>query len=156
VVLGTGFLISEMTAANRTSWAEMRAALWPSERAKAHAEAIEGILSSRDAWGLIAEDATGAGVGFAEIAIRKYANGCETQPVPFLEGVWVKPMFRRRGVGAQLIGYAETVLASRGFRELGSDTELHNRASQAAHTAWGFTETERVVYFRKELKAASR
>jgi aminoglycoside 6'-N-acetyltransferase I len=145
-----------MTAADGAVWAEMRAELWPSEHADAHAAAIEDILNSGDAWGLIAETPASAGIGFAEIAIRKYANGCETQPVPFLEGIWVKPSFRRRGVGAQLIGYAETYLASRGFRELGSDTEFHNRISQAAHLAWGFAETERVVYFRKELGASGR
>jgi aminoglycoside 6'-N-acetyltransferase I len=151
---GTEFLIREMTTADRAAWAEMRAELWPSEPADAHFAAIEGILNSGDAWGFIAEAPECASVGFAEIAIRKYANGCDTQPVPFLEGIWVKPIFRRRGVGAQLIGYAEAALASRGFRELGSDTELHNRTSQAAHLSWGFAETERVVYFRKELGAS--
>lgn len=29
--------------------------------------------------------------------------------------------------------------------------QLVNQASQAAHRAWGFSETERVVYFRKTL-----
>jgi aminoglycoside 6'-N-acetyltransferase I len=91
--------------------------------------------------------------GFAEVAIRKYANGCDTRPVAFLEGIWVKPELRRRGIGASLIGHAETFLASRGFRELGSDTYIDNRASQDAHRAWGFSETERVVYFRKILKS---
>ena len=42
-------------------------------------------------------------------------------------------------------------LAEKGFREIGSDTPLDNRASQDAHRGWGFAETERVVYFRKGL-----
>lgn len=153
---GSGFLIREMNAADRAAWAEMRAELWPTEQAEAHRAAIGSILNSQDAWGFIAEAPGGAAIGFAEVAIRKYANGCQTQPVAFLEGVWVKPTFRRRGIGARLIGYAETALASRGFRELGSDTELDNHASQAAHLAWGFAETERVVYFRKALRAPPR
>jgi aminoglycoside 6'-N-acetyltransferase I len=89
--------------------------------------------------------------GFAELAIRKYANGCETRPVPFVEGIWVKPQFRRQGVGARLIGHVEAFVMARGFREIGSDTLIDNRTSQAAHLAWGFFETERVVYFRKVL-----
>ena len=40
---------------------------------------------------------------------------------------------------------------ARGFREIGSDALLDNEASHAAHRDWGFSETERVVYFRKAL-----
>jgi aminoglycoside 6'-N-acetyltransferase I len=40
-----------------------------------------------------------------------------------------------------------------GFTELGSDCGLENLPSQDFHRALGFEETERVVYFRKELKA---
>ena len=46
---------------------------------------------------------------------------------------------------------SEALLVERGFRELGSDTYIDNRQSQAAHLAWGFSETERVVYFLKIL-----
>jgi aminoglycoside 6'-N-acetyltransferase I len=76
---------------------------------------------------------------------------CNTKPVGFLEGIWVKPKFRRQGIGAQLIKKAEALLVECGFRELGSDTPINNRDSQEAHLAWGFSETERVVYFRKAL-----
>jgi len=89
--------------------------------------------------------------GFAEVAVRKYANGCDTRPVAFLEGISVKPELRRRGIGASLIRHAEALLAERGFRELRSDTYIDDRQSQAAHLAWGFSETERVVYFRKRV-----
>lgn len=145
-----------MRASDRAVWAKMRAELWPNEDSQAHGDAIGGILNSRDSWGFVAEAPAGAAVGFAEVAIRKYANGCETQPVPFLEGIWVAPTFRRRGIGARLVRYAELMLITRGFRELGSDTELDNRISRAAHRTWGFVETERVVYFRKELKPSPR
>ncbi len=42
-------------------------------------------------------------------------------------------------------------MVARGLRELGSDALMDNTASHAAHRAWGFTETERVIYFRKVL-----
>jgi aminoglycoside 6'-N-acetyltransferase I len=142
--------IRQTQAADRAAWAAMRCALWPSEPAQAHAEWIDTILTSDTAWGFMA-DTDGGTVGFAEIAIRSYANGCETHPVAFLEGIWVKPEFRRRGIGRQLLAHAEVFLAARGFRELGSDSEINNHASHAAHRSWGFSETESVVYFRKTL-----
>jgi aminoglycoside 6'-N-acetyltransferase I len=144
-------LIREMSAADRAAWSEMRAALWPEDTPEAHAGAIDRLLGKGGAWGFVAEALDGAALGFAEIAIRDYANGCESAPVPFLEGIWVKAQFRRRGVGARLIGHAETFLNKLGFREIGSDTHIGNFTSQAAHVAWGFSETERVVYFRKRL-----
>jgi aminoglycoside 6'-N-acetyltransferase I len=150
-----GIIVRQMHAGDRIAWAQMRAALWPHESAPAHAQAIDEILASFDVWGFVADAADGSIAGFAEIAVRKYANGCDTAPVAFLEGIWVKPQMRRRGIAAQLIAYAESFLAARGFRELGSDTEIDNAASQAAHLAWGFSETERVVYFRKLLKPSA-
>ncbi|HEV2098227.1 MAG TPA: GNAT family N-acetyltransferase, partial [Stellaceae bacterium] len=114
--------------------------------------AIDELLKSEDGWGFAAETSDGEIAGFAEVAIRKYANGCDTRPVAFLEGIWVRPDLRRRRIGALLIKHAEEFLLSRGFRELGSDTQIDNSPSQDAHLAWGFSETERVVYFRKILK----
>jgi aminoglycoside 6'-N-acetyltransferase I len=142
--------VRTMGAADRSAWAGMRAALWPDESAEDHARGIDKLLGSGEAWGFIAE-VHGEPAGFAELAIRNYANGCISQPVPFLEGIWVRGEFRRRAVGARLVAHAVEFAAARGFVEIGSDTELENRISQAAHRGWGFVETERVVYFRRVL-----
>lgn len=143
--------IREITEADGASWIAMRRALWPEGSAEAHAEAAAITLRSATTWAFIAETGEGASAGFAELALRAYANGCDSQPVPFLEGIWVAPAFRRQGVGRALIAHVQTFVMARGFREIGSDTEITNRISQDAHAAWGFTETERVVYFRKLL-----
>jgi aminoglycoside 6'-N-acetyltransferase I len=145
------FSVRRMEAADRAAWAAMRAALWPDEDSAALADRIDEFFDGDDAWGFMAEMPDGTPVGFAEIAIRKYANGCETSPVPFLEGIWVRDGFRRQGIGAALIRYAEDFLVARGYRELGSDALMDNRLSHGSHRGWGFTETERVVYFRKSL-----
>jgi aminoglycoside 6'-N-acetyltransferase I len=145
------FTVRPMRTSDRAAWAEMRAALWPDEPAQALAQGIDTVLASDDAWGFIAETADGVAVGFAEIAMRKYANGCASQPVAFLEGIWVAAQFRRRGIGALLMAHIEAFLTAQGLCELGSDAYLDNGASQAAHLGWGFSETERVVYFRKVL-----
>jgi aminoglycoside 6'-N-acetyltransferase I len=148
------FTVREMGAAVQRVWAEMRAELWPGESLRAHATAIDKLLASGESWGFIAETPDGAAVGFAEISVRKYVNGCDTRPVAFLEGIWVQARFRRRGIGARLLLNAEAFATARGFRELGSDALLDNTGSHAAHLAWGFSETERVVYFRKILNAS--
>jgi len=150
------FLVREMEPRDCAAWAKMRAALWPDETAQLHAAEIDTLLAGDHAWSFVAETTEGEHAGFAEVALRPYANGCDTRPVPFLEGIWVEPRFRRQGLGAQMIAHIETLLAARGFREIGSDALIDNRVSHAAHRAWGFSETERVVYFRKALNAAAR
>ncbi len=147
----TQVTVRQMNESDLRAWASMRAALWPEASAEAHAREIEQILPSDDTWGFIAETTDAAPAGFAELSIRKFANGCETQPVPFLEGIWVEPPLRRRGIGRLLVRHVEAFAAARGFREIGSDALLDNEASHAAHRGWGFSETERVVYFRKAL-----
>jgi aminoglycoside 6'-N-acetyltransferase I len=145
-------LVREMQASDRAAWTQMRVALWPAEAQAAHAKMIETLLRGDNAWGFVAES-DGTPAGFAELAIRNYANGCESAPVPFLEGIWVSPLRRRQGVGKRLIAHVEAFVKTRGFCEIGSDTLIDNSASQAAHRGWGFSETERVVYFRKRLRA---
>jgi|SRR5437660_9895868 aminoglycoside 6'-N-acetyltransferase I len=144
--------VRQMGPRDREAWARMRAALWPQEAAAVHARDIDAMLGSGIGWGFIAEE-DGAAVGFAEITIRPFANGCDSKPVPFLEGIWVEPTFRRQGVGARLVRQVEKFVIARGFREIGSDALIKNHASHAAHRGWGFCETERVVHFRKLLAA---
>lgn len=143
--------IREMARSDRAIWAEMRAALWPEDDSAALAAEIDEIFARDGVWGFVAEAGADGAIGFAEVAIRPYANGCDSRPVAFLEGIWVDPRFRRRGVGGRLVEYAETFLTARGFTELGSDTQIENHLSKAAHQHWGFHETERVVYFRKRM-----
>jgi aminoglycoside 6'-N-acetyltransferase I len=149
-------IVRKMDATDRPVWAEMRAELWPDEPLEVHQSELEDLLRRGNFWGFIAQVSTGAAAGFAEIAIRDYANGCISRPVAFLEGIWVKPQFRRQGIGARLLAAAEAFLTARGFCELGSDALIDEHGSHAAHAAWGFTETERVIYFRKWLESGSR
>jgi aminoglycoside 6'-N-acetyltransferase I len=150
------FNIRKMDAADRAIWIEMRADLWPDDAPSAHLRSIEAILSGNDAWGFLAESAEGTPAAFAEVSIRKYANGCDSEPVPFLEGIFVRPQFRRQGAGARLIAHIEAFVKARGFQELGSDALIDNHDSHAAHRGWGFSETERVVFFRKALNHQQR
>jgi aminoglycoside 6'-N-acetyltransferase I len=91
-------------------------------------------------------------VGFAEAAIRSdYVNGTMWSPVAFLEGLYVLPAARRKGVAGELVAAVAGWARELGYRELASDARLENEASHAMHRALGFEETERVVYFRRLL-----
>ncbi|WJH42372.1 GNAT family N-acetyltransferase [Aliirhizobium terrae] len=138
-------------AADIAEWARLRHALWPDGSADGHAAEIAAALSDGSLRGYLAVSGEGEAIGFAEISIRRYANGSTQSPVPFLEGIWIAVEYRRHGIGQMLIERISTDCAAEGFVELCSDAEIDNLASHHAHESWGFAETERVVYFRKPL-----
>src|SRR3954449_9225334 len=73
---------------DRDSWLRMRHALWP-EAAKEHAGDIDRYFAgqSRDPLEvLLVFDERGTAMGFVELSIRAYAEGCETDRVAFVEG----------------------------------------------------------------------
>jgi aminoglycoside 6'-N-acetyltransferase I len=132
-------------------WVALRIALWPDEEPQIMAREAPGMLGQPDLLVLVAREGE-AVVGFAEAAIRRdHVNGCETSPVAFVEGIFVRPDYRGRGVARALIAAVTDWAKAKGLRELASDALLDNAASHAMHQALGFTETERVVYFRKAL-----
>jgi aminoglycoside 6'-N-acetyltransferase I len=57
----------------------------------------------------------------------------------------------RAPIMLRLVAHIEAFLTARGFRKLGSDSLIENPAAHEAHARWRFSETERVVYFRKPL-----
>lgn len=141
------------TTADAAQWAPLRQALWPDEDATQLADEIDEILAG-GAIVFLAFDNQGAAIAFAEAALRHdYVNGTESSPVGFLEGWYVAPQWRGKGVGRALVAAVEGWARDQGCREFASDALLDNSASLAAHAACGFEETERVVYFRKLLGA---
>ena len=143
--------IEKPTAEHRQSWATMRHQLWDQLPLNEHLKDIDKMLNVKNRLGFIAIE-TGLGpIGFAEYSIRDYANSCQFIPVPFLEGIWVNRDQRRNRIAKQLVETIENELLLQGFKELCSDTHIENLTSQDAHVAWGFEETDRVVYFRKSL-----
>ncbi|ADG12461.1 N-acetyltransferase [Caulobacter segnis] len=135
------------------AWAALRAALWPGDTIGDHrAELAEALASEGDSAAFVAEASDRLIVGFIEASLRHdYVNGCETSPVAFVEGLYVRPEFRKTGVGLALCDAVADWGRGRGCSELASDALADNLESHAFHQAIGFEETERVVYFRKPL-----
>lgn len=151
--------VRALTAADGPAWLRMRQALWPEDDSGSHAGEIEQFFAGRlktPLAVLLAFEVDSAVLGFAELSIRAYAEGCVTDRVAYLEGWYVVPEARRRGVGGALIRAAEDWAREQGCTEFGSDGLIDNEVSAAAHKAMGFEETERIRCFRKELASPQR
>jgi aminoglycoside 6'-N-acetyltransferase I len=134
-------------------WVALRHALWPEGSAQdLRSEAQALLWEQRDFIALLARLPDGTAAGLAEAALRHdYVNGCATSPVAFLEGIYVRPEHRNKGLARLLCRAVEDWAKRRGCREFASDVLLDNTGSQTMHRALGFEETERVVYYRKTL-----
>jgi aminoglycoside 6'-N-acetyltransferase I len=149
----TGVIVRGITPEDRETWLGFRRALWPDVTAEAHREDIERFLAghSREPLAVLLAEQDGNPAGFAELSIRAYAEGCKTDRVAFLEGWYVVPGARQRGVGAALVAAAEDWGRSQGCTEFASDAEADNEVSAAAHLALGFEEVGLIRCFRKAL-----
>lgn len=147
-------IVTLATQADIADWLALREALWPKHGTDAHLSDIAGLLAAVDETAnFIARSDTGAAIGLAEAALRHdFVNGCKTSPVAFLEGIYVDPAHRRQGLARQLVAAVEDWALARGIGEFASDAALDNLDSHNMHTALGFAETQRVVYFRKLLQ----
>jgi aminoglycoside 6'-N-acetyltransferase I len=143
--------IREITENDRPDWVRLRDALWPGSLWDHDVETRKHFEARADRPIVFVADAGGRLVGFLELDFRKYAPGCTSSPVPFIEGWYVEPAMRGQGVGRALIEAAEGVARASGHHEIASDAELENAGGIAAHGAVGFEETERTVCFRKSL-----
>ncbi|WP_180538613.1 GNAT family N-acetyltransferase [Nevskia soli] len=133
--------------------AKMRASLWPEASFAEHLRELEnGPVSSLPFASFVAHFAEGGLIGFVDVGLRSHADGCDpARPVGFIEGWFVDPSFRRRGIGAALIGAAEGWACSQGCIEMASDTWIDHEESELAHLALGFEIVDRCIHFRKKL-----
>lgn len=146
-------MIRLAAAADIDALAALRFALWPDEPLAVRRGEAEANVAGAPGQATFVAEAQGRVVAFAEIALRHdYVNGCETSPVAFLEGIYVRPEHQRTGIGRALVAAAEQWARAQGCAELASDALLDNHASHRFHAGAGFEETERVVYFRKRLE----
>ena len=145
--------IHPIQLADKTDWQRMRTAMWP-DTDDEHGAIIELFFAGElfDPLAvLLARDDTNAPLGFIELNIRNYAEDCWTNNVGYIEGWYVEPHARLRGVGRALFVAAEAWARAQGCTEMASDTWPENEASLAAHLALGYQETARLICFKKDL-----
>lgn len=148
-------MIRVFEATDTEAWATFRSRLWPHANAEDLAREsrrfAQGQIVPNVTAVFLAQDEASIPLGFLELSVRAFADGCESMPVPHIEGWYVEPAARGRGFGAALMRSAEDWARSHGFTELASDTEAENVGSRLAHAACGFTEVEHAIKFRKSF-----
>jgi aminoglycoside 6'-N-acetyltransferase I len=149
--------IEPPTGSSDSAWLALRSALWPHVPEAEHLSGMADALARRHYVRLALNAADGSVLGFVEASKRvDYVNGTSSSPVAFLEGIYVAPGFRRRGVARALVDSVVNWASAEGCLELASDSLLDNTAAHAVHCALDFEETERVVYFCRKLRAHPR
>lgn len=136
-------IVRALRRADRDAWLRMRLSLWPDSEEHEVDDFFAGKLDE-PTHVLVAEEGS-ALIGFAELSVHEPGH------LAYLEGWWVEAAWRRRGVGRALVAAAEEWGRAQGCREFGSDTEVHNTDSAAAHGALGFAEVEQLRMFRKRI-----
>lgn len=145
-------LIRLVETRDESEWMRMRAALWPDMTASRNRQETATYRSSWDCAVIVADRGDGRLGGFLEAGSRPHADGCESAPVGYIEGWYVDPDLRRRGVGRKLVEAAENWAMNQGYSEMGSDCHMENDVSFKSHLSLGYQEAERLIHFCKRLK----
>ena len=138
-------------AIDRAEWLRLRLGLFDDSTEAAQRQEMAEILAEEVGCVLVAERPSTQLAGYLFVGSRKYAEGCTSSPVAYLEEWFVDADVRRQGVGRALIVAAEAWAQGNGFDELASDTLIDIKTSLASHLALGFTEVERQINFIKKL-----
>lgn len=132
-------------------WVNLRFKLWPKHvKLGLRKEALRILNNPKEPVFLVLNEHEKP-VGFAEFTIRSYVDGCTSKPVGFLDGIYISPEYRRKGLAEKLVRIGERWAAGQGCKEFGSDTEIDNVKSIAFHKAIGFRITDRQVVFIKKI-----
>lgn len=144
-----------LSSANFEAWSRFRQALWEAHddaRDRADFDRYGPLHEEGRAVSFLAVDDDAGYVGLVDAELRRdYVEGTTSSPVWYVEGIYVAPEARSRGVGAGLIGCIEDLARSQGYREIASDCELDDTDSERFHKAVGFREALRTINLVKRF-----
>ena len=143
-------MILKANRENLQAVASLAIELWPGHTAwEMESECAEVLEKGGVFFLALEEDAPAA---FAQCQLRyDYVEGTDHSPVGYLEGVYVRPAFRGKGLARELVGLCEKWARERGCGEFASDCELDNTDSLRFHLRCGFAEANRIICFAKKL-----
>jgi len=147
----SAIVIRRVRPDDQHEWLRMRLTLWPDTSPDKHRAEMDEILADPMQPVFVAVRSDGRLGGFLEAGTRKYAEGCKSSPVGYIEGWYVDADLRGQGIGAALVKTAENWAREQGLTEMASDTWLDNEGSIRAHLKLGYEEVERAVHFAKML-----
>lgn len=144
--------IERLSKSYLEAFARLTLELWPECYFEAELENAKQLLQSPKDAIFVAKDAQGSLIAFAAWSLRyDYVEGTDSSPVGYLEGIYVKPAYRKTGIARQLVESGAAWCKAKGCLEMASDAEMNNLTSHAFHQSLGFEEVNRIVCFRKDL-----
>jgi aminoglycoside 6'-N-acetyltransferase I len=90
---------------DQATWRDMRAALY-GEDSSLFPE-VRAFFAGHPPIAAVFIAEAGRLIGFLELSVRNYAEGCISSPVAYVEGLYVEADYRRRKVGRALMRAAE-------------------------------------------------
>ncbi|MEH7385137.1 aminoglycoside 6'-N-acetyltransferase [Bacillus sp. JJ1521] len=125
--------------------------LWPDNVESVLTSEFSELIHDKDAVLYLVKEENET-FGFAQCQLRTdYVEGTESSPVGYLEGIYVKEEYRRKGVAKQLLSACEKWAKNKGCSEFASDIELENGESLSFHLKNGFQEANRIICLTKKL-----
>jgi len=143
--------IEKLTATNLNELTHLVLELWPECSFDEEHQLFEEIIHHENE-GVFLVKEQNSFIAFIQVSLRTdYVEGVTTSPVGYAEGLYVRPEHRKKGIGKQLLQYAQEWAKQKDCKEFASDAALTNQASIDFHKQVGFTEVNRIVCFVKEL-----
>ena len=143
--------IEEVNRTNFEEWLMMGLDLWPHYTESRLREIFAEVLEAEKEKAYVCRTKNEY-VGFINVSIRfDYVAGSSSSPVGYVEGIYVKPRLRKRGIAKQLVRKGEEWASSKGCSQIASDAEFENEHSYNFHRKIGFEEVQRVICLIKDI-----
>ena len=87
-------------------------------------------------------------IGFIHLSIRSgFVEGADTTPVGYVEGIYVKPDFRRKGVAKELYHAGLEWLKSKKCTQISGDIWINDNMCPDFYVGMGFKEVNRIICY---------
>lgn len=138
-----------VSSENEIVWANMCVDLWP------EGHTVESFLKERSSGQFKNDFLCIEGneyIGFVSLSIRNdYVEGTDSNPVGYIEGIYVIPEYRKQGVARSMIEFAKNWSKEKGCKQMASDCLIENSDSHIFHNKTGFKEANTIVCFVMDI-----